>query len=847
MGKKASKRQQNRMAEMISNAKHIVASYKEGLSSEQVKQRQKDGLTNKVPKKVTKTFWQMLKDNVFSFFNAIYLVATAMLVVADIVNPSITSFQVFHYIFVLPILANMTIGLMTDLRARSLVNKLRVVTSEKALVVRDGKEIEINSSEIVLSDIMIIRPGEQIPADGRIIRGKASLDESLLTGEADAVAKKEGDIVLSGTFVLFGRAYVRVEKVGVACYAETLQDSAKAFRRPPSELKSASLLIFRIAGIVAIVLFVAYLVVWLIGALADGKVEATEFSYFMEKRSSLLMAMIPAGLYLLISIALGTGVVSLARKKMNVQELYCIEMLARVDVICFDKTGTLTDGTLKLHRMFNFSKQSDKDLKKILYLIEKGTGDDNATAKAIKEMAIESDEKIDIALPFNSWRKCSAISIKRKGTYILGAPEFIDSKHFAFPDQRIHDLQESGYRVLGLYHNKGMINGEKLPPKSTLMAIIALSDHIKDDAKDNIKWFTDNGVAVKVISGDNPDAVAAIAKRVGVPGANRFISMDGVPNEEIPNIVNRYSVFGRVKPEQKALLVEAMQKQGHKVAMTGDGVNDILALKKADCSIAMASGSSAARNTAHIVAVENHFSALPAVVHEGRRVINNLQRTASLFLSKTIFAVVMGFAFLLAFLLKGPEYDYPFNANNLYIWELFTIGAAGFLLALQPSKERLRGSFLQNVLVNSIPSGITECFSCAFMIVASVLMTGGLDPAYITMAVIAFSVTSFITLLRVSWPLDAYRAFVFMLLLLASMALVGVDALYMPYGPDGVSSIIRVNYSLIFEKEFIRRNIAVLISSFVASVFIYFLLASLGVVIRKYNLESKGNKGYENS
>jgi cation-transporting ATPase E len=694
-------KKRNEFIEEVKNAPVIEADFMMGLSASQVNERNKEGFYNKVTKKVTKTYWEIFADNIFSFFNMVFF-GIAILMLTAKMEPG-------FYMFMIPILCNIVVGLVSDIHARILVDKLRLVTDPKVRLMRDGKEVEVAVDDIVLSDIMVLTSGDQICADGLIVNGRLSLDESLVTGESETVKKELGEQVLSGTFVRSGKAYVRVNRVGIANYAEGLQNSAKRFERPNSELKSSCLKIFWTTGILASLFGIIMTITWL--AKQDYSYES--YQRFVASISGSMAAMIPAGLYLLTSLTLTIGVINLAKKRMNVQQLYCIEMLARVDTICFDKTGTLTDGNLNVKDLYNYSNMTDEDLKLYLYSLVNATGDENGTAKAIK-LAYKCDPLVaEKHIPFDSEKKYSAAQFNDIGTIVLGAPGFVPSLPNEVASARVQQIASRGQRAIGIYFSKKPFAGSEIPAKLQWIGVMTLSDHIKEDAKTTIAWFKQNGVNTKVISGDNPVTVSEISNEVGVPGAANYISMENVKDEDIPSLVDKYTVFGRVKPEQKALIISALQEEGHKVAMTGDGVNDIIALKKADCSIAMASGSSAARNVAHMVSLDNDFSKLPDVVTEGRRVINNLQRTASLFLSKTIFAVILTFAFLIISWSGG--HPYPFTTKNMIVWEMVTIGAGGLLLSLQPSKERLRGSFMVNVLSRSIPAGVIEMLSVALL------------------------------------------------------------------------------------------------------------------------------------
>jgi len=749
-------RKKEEFLKAIESAPLIEADFMAGLSSEQIKEREAEGFVNKTPKKVTKTYWQIFCDNFFSFFNMVFFGIALLMVIAKIDYKS--------YFFLLPIICNIVLGLITDIRARHLVDKLRLVTDPKVSVIRDAKQSDLPVDEVVLGDIVVLSAGDQICADALVVNGKINVDESLLTGESDAVSKLVGAQVFSGSFVVSGKAYVRVNRVGIANYAEGLQDSAKRFERPNSELKSSSLKIFWTTGVIAIVLGVAMAVTWLVTTWAKtGQITYQDYKYFVgHTLSGSMEAMIPAGLYLLTSLTLGIGVINLAKKRMNVQELYSLEMLARVDTICFDKTGTLTDGNLSVKDFINVSKLSNAEIQEHLASLCKATGDDNATAKAIKAAYQAAPYHAKENMPFDSAHKFSAAYFEGVGTFILGAPGFVDAIPCPAGDKMVAFLASKGYRVVAIYFNKNPLRKGEIPVKSQLIALLCLSDHVKPDAGKTIGWFRDNGVDIKVISGDNPLTVSQIALEVGVPHADHYIEMDKVKDEDIPSLIDKYAVFGRVKPEQKALIVSALRDKGHKVAMTGDGVNDILALKDADCSIAMASGSSAARNVAHIVSLDNDFSKLPDVVAEGRRVINNLQRTATLFLTKTVFAVAMTMIFLVVSWVANEPNAYPFSTNNMYVWEIVTIGGGGLFLSLQPSKERLKGSYLRNVLSKSAPGGIVCILAVSVFFISHAISKEFMDDdAARTLSVITFTALSYCVLFRVSLPFDNYRTIVF--------------------------------------------------------------------------------------
>ena len=757
------------MLQKITSAPTYEIDFAFGLNSNQVESRIKDGLVNKTPKKVTKTYWQIFCDNVFSFFNLVFFAIAIMMICAQV--------NITYFFFLIPILCNIILGVLADINARRLVDKLRLLTDPKTTVIRNGKEEKILPQELVLSDVLLLSSGDQVPSDCLVMNGKCEMDESLLTGESDSVLKKVGDQLFSGSYVRSGKVRCKVNRVGLANYVEGLNAAAKQFKRPNSELKGTYLKLFFWCGIIAIFIGLMTFITWIIQSIYGGDgLTFASYQEFAIRFSGSLTAMIPAGLYLLTSLTLTIGIINLAQKRMNVQELYCIEMLARVDVLCFDKTGTLTDGTLVVKDVYLGTDKSEDEIKRLLRSLLSATGDENNTALALLNYVGKGPEySKNAAIPFDSERKWSAASFAGIGSFLLGAPDIVTGKKNEELTMRMDSLTKKGFRVLGLYFSPYVFKNGEFPTKLSMVGLVVLSDHVKEDAKANIEWFVQNGVSIKVISGDNADTVASIAKECGVPNANSYISLANVSDQDIPLLAERYSVFGRVKPEQKALLVEALQSQGHKVAMTGDGVNDIIALKKADCSIAMASGSSAARNASHIVSLENDFSRLPDVVAEGRRVINNLQRTASLFLSKTVFAMVLSLIFLIVSWAGGP--NYPFSTKNMFIWEVGSIGAGGFFLALQPTNDKLQGSFVKNILKKAIPAG-----SCSILIVLTMYLISFINPEFLPLdiakncAVIGFSIMAYFILFQVCLPFDLYRAIVFFGLLACGGIAFGIDA-----------------------------------------------------------------------
>ena len=765
-----------------------------GLSEEDVKNRVDAGLVNKIPKVVTKSYFKIFLDNVLNFFNILIFALSIYMIIIGAGPTKLVSLYL--------LLINIAIGLFQDIKARRKVDKLRLVSSPTAKVIRNGKEIIVAANEIVLNDIIVLKLGDQIVSDAIVVEGNIEVNESLLTGESLNVTKSLQNMVYSGSYVTSGAAKVCVTKVGKDNYASSLQNKAKKFKRPKSEILSSIRKIFIIIGVFVVVLGVMMLVTyWL-----DGKFTSPDL--LSNKNTGIgfassIFAMIPIGMYLLTSLTLAVGVIRLAKRKMLVQELYCIETLARVDVLCFDKTGTLTDGTMSLKGIKLLSdKENEAILTSALYTLVLATGDENATALAIKK-DLDGTVALPFAssLPFSSARKYSAVMLNDGRCYVLGAREFLNHEDDSV-DSLFQEYEKQGYRVLMLGYSKTGLNDKSIKPTVEPLAIIVLEEHIKDDAYKNIEWFKNNGVQIKIISGDNPISVAEIATRVGVNDADKYISLEGKSLEEVKNIANEYTVFGRVTPEQKEALISSMQEAKHVVAMTGDGVNDILALKIADCSIAMASGSDAAKAISHLVSMDSNFSSLPDVVAEGRRVINNLQRSCSIFLVKTIFAMLITFIFLVGSWVSNGKIAYPFETNNMYIWELLTIGFASFFLSLQPNDERIKNSFTSNIINKSLPGGVIQTLSCLTIFIIHWVNPDFLSlEAAISSSVVVFSLISYVTLLIVSWPYDIYRTILCVAIgiLLGSFFLID----YFAFNPNSIfdisyDSILPTNYWLIF-------------------------------------------------
>ena len=765
----------------------------QGLNDEQVHDRQKNGLVNKISKSVTKSYGRIIFDNLFNFFN-ILLFAVAVFMIIVQAEPR-------KFVFAFILIANIAIGIFQDVKARRQVDKLRVVSYPTAQVLRNGKISTIPANEIVLDDIVILRNGNQVIADGVVVSGSIEANESLLTGEANNILKQVGDQVYSGSYLTSGTAKVRVTRVGKANYAETLQSKAKQFKRPKSEILRTINMIFKILGVAVVILGIGMIITYGVptskGAPSGFKwpgmanMIGSPFRDNVLKISASITSMMPVGMYLFVSMTLAVGVIRLAKHRVLVQELYCLEMLARVDVLCLDKTGTITDGTMNVKKLDFLKGEPHYDIENVLYTLVSATGDQNPTAQAIIKAFSEHDVlPYHMSLPFNSERKMSAVMLNDGRCYVLGAREFLPYKDKEKVNAISESYEKQGLRVLLLGSTKKAFTFKDELPEVKPVCLVVLEDHIKDDAIKNIKWFKENGVAIKVISGDNPISVSEIARRVGVDNAADWVSLEGMSLEKVREIANQYTVFGRVSPEQKEVIVEALQEHKHTVAMTGDGVNDILALKAADCSIAMASGSDAAKSVAHLVTMDSNFSSLPEVVAEGRRVINNLQRTCAVFLIKSLYIMFVTAVFLVVtWATRGnisEPIKYPYEVNMTNIWELVTVGIACFFLSLQPNSEKTQSTFMKNILTMVFPGILIQilCMIAIFSITLANPFFFPLDAA-ITTSVITFTTISFVTIVLISIPFDIYRTVLSIVVGFLVVAMFLIDCLL--YAPSHIS------------------------------------------------------------
>lgn len=670
--------------EVKKDIKRVEADINIGLTSNQVKERIEANLVNTTQVKTTKSYFSIIVKNLFTFFNILcFGIAIVLMCVGSWPNIG------FIFIF----LANLLIGLFQEIKAKRTVDKIALIKVPQVEVVRDSKTIIIPTEQVVVDDIIYFEIGKQICADCTVLDGEANVNESLLTGESVAVKKQKGDKVLAGSFVVSGKCVCRVDKVGADCYSSTLVSTAKKYKNPQSDLLKTLSLIIKSISFIIIPLGVLTFIDGYQGDIVNSIV----------RTAGSVIGMIPAGMFLLTSTALAVGVIKLSRKRTLVQDMYSIEMLARTDVLCLDKTGTITDGTMKVKDLFVLSSKNQEEVETVLKNMMASFKTTNQTSQAIIDhFGKAEDFKSKKVLEFSSDKKYSAVEFDKKGVYALGAYEFVAEKQDKDVLKIIDENLKKGMRVLVLCKTDKIANDEINKANAKAVAVLVISDNIRKDAIETIKWFNENGVDIKIISGDNAVSVSKISKVVGIKDSDKYISLDGLSDEEVRKAATEYSVFGRVTPEQKCIIVKALKEAGKKVAMTGDGVNDILALKEADCSIAMASGSDATRSASNLVMLDSNFSSMPQVVAEGRRVVNNISKSSSLFLMKTFFVI-----FLTLFTLCSPTLDYPLDGpNQILLLETLFIGIPSFFLALQPNNKKVKGTFMASLVSKAVPAGL---------------------------------------------------------------------------------------------------------------------------------------------
>lgn len=752
---------------------------KKGLSSSMVAERINQGLTNKIFVKTSKTYAQIFFKNIFTWFNLIcFLVAGVLIAVGSYEN-------VF---FIVVFLANLFIGLTQEVRAKKKVDSISVLNTSKVSVVRDGQQTVVELSEVVKDEVVVLKSGDQICADCILLSGNLETNESLLTGESRPIKKLRGDLLLGGSFVVSGFGHAVANKVGMETYSSKLIKKAREFKNNQSDILKILNFIIKIIGFIILPLGILTFL-----DLYNG----SNLAHTVEKTSGSIIGMMPVGMFLLTSVSLVVGILNLAKQKTLVQDIYSIEMLARASVLCLDKTGTLTDGTMKVKSVLPINS-SKKEVFNIMRNYVHSFNSENTTSLALKNFfgKVKTSSKIVSMIEFSSERKFSAVQFNQLGTYLLGAPEFVTNKLNAELRQTIKSITQEGNRVLLLCQSSKSIAHDKISKENKPIALITLQDNIRPDAKGTIEWFNKNDVSVKIISGDNVDTVCNISKRVGVLNFDSCISLENLSDDEVILAATKYTVFGRVTPDQKYLIVRALKENGERVAMTGDGVNDILALKECDCSIAMASGSEATRSASNLIMLDNNFSAMPAIVTEGRRVINNISKASSLFLTKTFFTM-----FLTIFVLFSPYYQFPLQPNQILLWESLFVGAPAFFLALQPNNERIKGSFLASLTSKTLPGAIVLFLGA----IACYVYCSITDSLILLPTLISYSVTfgAFFILLNLCLPLDKFRSILaFSMLSICLLGFFTIPKSFFSYSPISNYDLIFVIITVLFVNSF---------------------------------------------
>ena len=710
-----------------------------GLTAQQVQEHRMHGWTNQPVDPPSKTTKEIIQENVFTYFNLIFLVLAVLLCLVG-------SFRDLTFLPV--IVLNTLIGIIQETRAKKVLDNLTMLNAPHAMVIRDGKKSQINAEDLVIDDIVIFEAGNQVCADAEVCAGEVQVNESLLTGESDEITKRKGDQLMSGSFIVSGQCHARLDKVGADSYISRLTLEAKAMQNTEqSEMIRSLDKLVKWVGVaiipIGIILFIQAFVF-----------QGEGFRSSVTSMIAAVIGMIPEGLYLLASVARAVSSIRLAQKKVLLHDMKCIETLARVNVLCVDKTGTITENTMEVQDVIPTKEYEEGELRPLSELLGDFTAaqsSDNITMEAMKRyFKIASGKKAVAKTGFSSASKYSSVTFE-EASYVLGAPEFVLKEQYENYEEAISAHASKGARVLVFGTAKEEPDGKPLKEAVTPLAYVLLANPIRQEAKETFTYFAEQGVEVKVISGDNPLTVSEVAKEAGIAGAERYVDASTLhTEEEMRAAVLNNAVFGRVTPNQKRKFVQILKEEGKTVAMTGDGVNDVLALKDADCSIAMASGSDAAAQASQLVLLESDFSCMPEVVLEGRRVVNNIQRSASLFLVKNIFS------FLLSLVSFVFMFTYPLEPSQISLISMFTIGVPAFFLALEPNKNIIKGHFLTNVFLKALPAALTDVLAVGALVIFG--RTFGVSSADIsTAATMLLSIVGFMILYTISAPMNVLR------------------------------------------------------------------------------------------
>ena len=720
-----------------------------GLSTKQVENRIKDNLININQQPVTKSIKEIIFSNLFTYFNFLNIFLGTSVILAGIFSGRLF-YSLKNCLFMGVIFCNTIISVVQEIISKKVIDKLSVISSTKAKVLRNGREEVIEMDKIVLDDIVILKNGNQVVTDSIIRSGVVEVNESFITGESNSIQKREGDMLLSGSFIVSGSCIAQVEHVASDNYINTISNEAKYIKENNSVILNSFEKIVKVLSVIIIPLGAAlfcnqYLIIG--DSISDSIINTV----------AALIGMIPEGLVLLTSSVMAVSVIRLSKYKVLVQQLYCIETLSRVNVICLDKTGTITTGNMKVYDVIPNKNYTKNDLKNILLKLVNTLNDDSPTFKALRDKYPDNlDIKIVDKIPFSSDRKFSAVSIENDCSYYIGAYEYVFKNNTKLDYSLISNYQKD-YRILAVGKNNLKLTTN--PKDLELVGFVLIEDEIRKEARDTLEFFKKQGVKIKIISGDNPNTVLNIIKKIGYDDNLKAIDSSNLPDKNIDELVNNNDIFGRVTPNGKKKIILSLKNQGYITAMTGDGVNDVLALKEADCSVAMASGSDAARAVSQIVLLDNNFSSMPKIVEEGRRTINNIERSASLLLVKTIYTILL----ILTCLFTRSEYF--FIPIQLTLITTCTIGIPSFILALEPNTNIVSGNFILKIFKNSIPAGITVFLN--ILIIVLFEKTFSLDQTIVnSLAVLLTGTTGFIHLYNVSKPFNLLRKFLFTILLI---------------------------------------------------------------------------------
>ncbi|EMF0167693.1 HAD family hydrolase [Enterococcus hirae] len=722
----------------VKNITRYAPDYREGLTDEQVAERVHAQATNETIDPSFKTNKQIVLQNIFTYFNLIFIVLAVLLCL-------VSSYK--NLTFLPVILANTGIAIYQEIRSKKILDNLSVLNAAKVTVVRNGAANKIDMEELVLDDVILLETGQQIPADGYVLDGKLQVNEALLTGEADEIVKEVDDYLMSGSFVVSGKAYVRLDKVGYDSYISQL--TAKAKKMGGGEQSEMIASLNKLIKWIGIIIIPIGITLFSQSYFFNGNT-IKESVVAME---AALIGMIPEGLYLLTTIALAMSAARLAKQRVLLHDMKSIETLARVNVLCVDKTGTITENQMSVQKLvIAKNEQAEQQATRIQELISdyaKAMANDNATMQAIKTYFNKPTDQEPLSiLPFSSVQKFSSVTFA-DGVYVLGAPEMVLRERFETVKNEFNQYADQGYRVLVFGSYQGILSEALLEAEVIPLAYLLIANPIRKEAPDTFAYFKEQGVAIKVISGDNPQTVSTVALQAGIANADQYIDVSQLAEEDYLSAVEKYTVFGRVKPEQKMQFVQLL-KQKNTVAMTGDGVNDILAMKEADCSIAMASGNEATIQAAQVALLDSDFSRMPEIVAEGRRVVNNIERSASLFLVKNIFSFLLS-VFSVLFALT-----YPLEPSQITLISLFTIGLPSFLLALEENKNRIEGKFIVNVLEKAIPGGLTDMTVVGTLVVGGVILHLNKTDVS-TVSTMLLTAVGFLVLYKICHPLNQFR------------------------------------------------------------------------------------------